>query len=67
VVGEVAVCPLDDERAMPVSRLAAAFPGARVVDDPGSALELLPDPVIAAGSVRLVGALFEIAEKGAEP
>ena len=66
VVGEVAVCELDDERAMPLDRLLAAFPGARPAPDPAAALALLPDPVLAAGSVRLVGALLAETD-GGEP
>jgi dihydrofolate synthase/folylpolyglutamate synthase len=65
VVGEIVVCPLNDDRAMPVERIAAAFSRARPVDDISTALEILPDPVVAAGSLRLVGALLEMAEKGA--
>jgi folylpolyglutamate synthase/dihydropteroate synthase len=58
VVGEVAVCELADERAMPLARLLAAFPGARAASGPAAALAALPDPVLAAGSVRLVGSLL---------
>jgi dihydrofolate synthase/folylpolyglutamate synthase len=58
-VDRIALCPLDDERAMPADRLAAAFPGAAWADTPIGALELIPDPVLAAGSLRLVGALLE--------
>jgi dihydrofolate synthase/folylpolyglutamate synthase len=61
-VGDVVVCQLDDERAMPAERLAAAFPDAEVAADPRSALERLDDPVLAAGSIRLVGALLALAE-----
>jgi len=61
-VGDVVVCPLDDERAMPLERLAAAFAGAEVAEDPQSGLECLSDPVLAAGSIRLVGALLALAE-----
>lgn len=61
-VGRIAVCALDDERAMPAARLAAAFPGAVVATDPMSGLAALPDPVLAAGSLRLVGALLAEAE-----
>lgn len=61
-VGDIAVCPLDDDRAMPVERIAAAFPGAEVAEDPRSALDRLCDPVVAAGSIRLVGALFALSE-----
>lgn len=61
-VGDVVVCRLDDERAMSLERLAAAFPGAEIAADPRSALERLDDPVLAAGSIRLVGALLALAE-----
>ncbi len=64
VVGEIAVCPLDDERAMAVSRIAAAFSNTLQAPDPLTALNRLPDPVVAAGSLRLVGALLEAAEEG---
>jgi len=63
VVGRVAVCQLADDRAMPVERLLDAFPEAQAAPHPLAALALLPDPVLAAGSLRLVGALLE----GAEP
>jgi dihydrofolate synthase/folylpolyglutamate synthase len=63
VVGRVAVCGLADERAMPVARMAAAFTDAEQGHDPAAALDLLPDPVLAAGSLRLVGALLERAEE----
>jgi len=61
-VGEVVVCRLDDERAMPVERLAAAFAGAEIAEDPQSGLDRVSDPVLAAGSIRLVGALLALAE-----
>jgi folylpolyglutamate synthase/dihydropteroate synthase len=61
-VDEVVVCQLDDERAMPVDRLASAFVGAQVADGPGAGLEKLHDPVLAAGSIRLVGALLALVE-----
>jgi folylpolyglutamate synthase/dihydropteroate synthase len=61
-VGDVVVCRLDDERAMSLERLAAAFPGAEIAADPRSALKRLDDPVLAAGSIRLVGALLALAE-----
>jgi len=61
-VGDVVVCPLDDERAMPLERLAAAFAGAEVAENPQSGLERLSDPLLAAGSIRLVGALLALAE-----
>lgn len=59
VVSQVVVCPLDDDRAMPVDRLASAFPDATVAASPNDALDRLTDPVLAAGSLRLVGALLE--------
>ncbi len=62
VVGSVVVCPLDDERAMPLARLVRAFPEAEAAADPLAALALLPDPVVAAGSLRLAGALLEVEE-----
>ncbi len=62
VVDLVAVCPLDDERAMPLERLRRAFPEAEVAADPIAALALLPEPVVAAGSLRLAGALLEVEE-----
>jgi dihydrofolate synthase/folylpolyglutamate synthase len=62
LVGDVVVCRLDDERAMPVERLAAAFTGAGVANDPRSGLDRLEDPVLAAGSVRLVGELIALAQ-----
>jgi len=58
LVADVAVCPLADERAMPVDRLLAAFRGAKVAETPLTCLEQLRDPVLAAGSVRLVGQLL---------
>jgi len=62
VVGEIAVCQLEDERAMAVDRVAAAFSNTVLAPDPTAALDCLPDPVVAAGSLRLVGALLELAE-----
>jgi dihydrofolate synthase/folylpolyglutamate synthase len=62
-VGEVIVCPLADARAMPVERLVAAFPTAAIAPSPLSALESLRDPVLAAGSIRLIGALYALAEE----
>jgi dihydrofolate synthase/folylpolyglutamate synthase len=63
-VGEVVVCRLDDERAMPPERLSAAFRGAEIAENPFSALNVLRDPVLAAGSIRLVGALLAHVEAG---
>ncbi len=65
LVGEVAVCPLVDERAMPLARLAAAFPRAVRSSSTLDALSALEDPVLAAGSVRLVGELLAHAEDAA--
>jgi dihydrofolate synthase/folylpolyglutamate synthase len=62
-VEDIMVCPLDDARAMPVERIAAAFQSAAVAPDPRSAFESLSDPVLAAGSIRLVGALYALAEE----
>jgi dihydrofolate synthase / folylpolyglutamate synthase len=64
VVGQIAVCPLHDERAMAVERIAAAFSNTLQAPDPIAALNCLPDPVVAAGSLRLMGALLEFAEEG---
>ena len=61
-VGDVVVCRLDDERAMSPERLAAAFAGTEIAADPRSALKRLGDPVLAAGSIRLVGALLALSE-----
>ena len=61
-VGDVVLCPLDDPRAMSLERLTAAFPGAEIAQDPQSGLSRLRDPVLAAGSIRLVGTLFALAE-----
>ena len=57
-VGEIAVCSLADERTMPLERLAAAFPKVLQAGSPLEGLKLLGDPVLAAGSVRLVGELL---------
>jgi folylpolyglutamate synthase/dihydropteroate synthase len=62
-VNDIIVCPVEDPRAMPVERIAAAFQSAAVASDPQSALESLSDPVLAAGSIRLVGALYALAEE----
>lgn len=58
VVSQIAVCPLSDERTMPMDRLEHAFPSAESAHDPLTALDLLPDPVVATGSIRLIGALL---------
>ncbi|MCG6947541.1 MAG: hypothetical protein LJE93_01305 [Acidobacteria bacterium] len=57
-VGDVAVYRLDDDRAMSVEGLVAAFPEAVVAADAFSALDLLRDPVMAAGSMRVAGDLL---------
>ena len=61
-VGDIVVCRLHDERAMPLERLAAAFAGAECAEDPQSGLDRLSDPVLVAGSTRLVGALLALEE-----
>ena len=57
-VGNVVVFELDDERAMPLERLKAAFPEAEAAPSLEAALDRLPDPVVAAGSIRLAGGLL---------
>ena len=64
VVGDIAVCGLNDPRAMPVERLSAAFPAAEPASNPKAGIAHLGDPVVAAGSLRLVGRLLELAEEG---
>jgi len=54
-VDKIAVCQLADDRAMPLQDLLAAFPGAMKAEAPLGCLSLLDDPVLAAGSTRLVG------------
>jgi len=61
-VDDVVVCQLDDERAMPLERLAAAFGGAQTATDLQAGLDRLDDPILAAGSIRLVGALLAMTE-----
>lgn len=61
----VAVFPLDDPRAAPLERLAAAFPGARRAPSAAAGLDLLGDPVLATGSLRVVGELLQYG--GEEP
>jgi len=63
-VAGIAVCTLDDPRAAPLERLQAAFGGSRAIADPRAALAALPDPVVAAGSMRLVAEL--LAASGAD-
>ncbi len=57
-VGKVALFQLEDERAMPLARLQEVFPEAAVGEDALRAIDLLEDPVVAAGSLRLVGELL---------
>ncbi len=57
-VASVTVCRLSDERAMDVDRMLAAFPGAAAAESPVAAVRAAPDPVLAAGSVRLAGELL---------
>ena len=64
-VRDVAVYRLDDDRAMSIDRLVAAYPEAVVADDVRSALEALPDPVLAAGSIRVAGDLLALADSEA--
>lgn len=66
VVASVVICTLDDDRAMGVDRMVAAFGAARVIPDPAAALDALPDPVVAAGSLRLIGRLIEAEAEGVE-
>ncbi len=61
VVGEIVICSLSDERAMPIERIAAAFPDAVRVNDPITALAAASDPALVAGSLRLVGAVLQYA------
>jgi len=63
-VGNVVVCPLDDQRAMPLPRLQSAFPEADVAPSVAAAFERLPGPVVAAGSVRVVGELLGMDGRG---
>lgn len=61
-VESVAVVELEDERALALDRLRAAFPGAVAAPTLAAALAAVPDPVLAAGSLRLAGALLEMEE-----
>jgi dihydrofolate synthase/folylpolyglutamate synthase len=63
-VDAVVVCSLADDRAMGVDRIRAAFPGAATAPSPLAALKIAPDPVLAAGSVRLAGALLSDSDDG---
>ncbi len=62
-VGNIVVFQLDDDRAMPLERLTAAFPEAGVAPSMIEGLRALPDPVVAAGSIRVVGGLLALAEE----
>lgn len=62
-VASVTVCALDDPRAMPLAELERAFPGAATTRTPAEAIARAPGPVVAAGSLRLAGALLEYAER----
>ncbi len=62
-VGNVMLCSISDERAMPMARLREAFPEARTAPTVAAALRALPDPVVAAGSIRVVGELLALAEE----
>ncbi len=64
VVGRIVLLELEDERAMPEAGLRRAAPGAPVASSLGEALSLTGDPVVAAGSLRLVGAFLEYAGGG---
>ncbi len=59
VVQAVAVCQLQDDRAMPLERLTNAFPEALVSGSVLDGVAKLPDPVLVAGSLRLVGELLK--------
>jgi dihydrofolate synthase/folylpolyglutamate synthase len=61
-VGNIVVCPLQDERAMPLERLRVAFPEADVAPSVIEALGMLPSPIVAAGSIRLAGAVVDQSE-----
>jgi dihydrofolate synthase/folylpolyglutamate synthase len=62
VVADVVLCPLEDPRGMAVDVMLEAFPGATVAGSPAEGVTLLGDPVLAVGSLRLVGALMAIPE-----
>jgi len=62
-VGNIVVFRLDDDRAMSLERLTAAFPEAGVAPSMIEGLRALPDPVVAAGSIRVVGGLLALAEE----
>ena len=60
VVGDIAVCELQDPRSLPIEVLLEAFPDALAFSNPVDAVMSLSDPVLAAGSLRLVGALLNM-------
>ena len=62
-VGQVVVCPLADERAMPLARLAKAFPGSVRARTATEGLAALRDPILAAGSLRLAGEILALSEE----
>lgn len=62
-VGNIIIFQIDDDRAMPIERLTAAFPEAEVAPSMIEGLRALPDPVVAAGSIRVVGGLLALAEE----
>jgi dihydrofolate synthase/folylpolyglutamate synthase len=64
LVGEVAVFELEDERAAPLDSLRSAFVGAHAARNALEGLGRLEDPVLATGSLRVVGALLEYGELG---
>jgi dihydrofolate synthase/folylpolyglutamate synthase len=63
VVGDVVICSMDDPRAMAAEGLRAAWPEARFSENPAAGLALCPEPVVATGSLRLVGALLELEDR----
>lgn len=64
VVGRIVLVALDDPRAMPLAALRKAAPDGVPAANLDEALELARDPVLAAGSLRLVGALLARAVPG---
>ncbi len=58
LVGSIAVFPLGGDRGMPLDDLLHAFPHAYPAGNAHAALALLPDPVLATGSLRVAGALL---------
>lgn len=66
VVRRTVLVELDDPRAMPMEDLLSVAPEALVAPSLGEAVDLLREPAVAAGSLRLVGALMEYAEGEAQ-